>query len=195
MLIVSPRGITPGLPAFDPWLRLGANETGRDLLSRPIWHQLIAGSRLQPESVRPEPDLLPRWISSPGLPPVYERGDRPTVRVTISPVAGDSVGSPALRANIQLRDSGNTVGVQSIEHIAKPTAERARRAARGAPRSSPRPTDPLPAAEPKLLKRSRSSRHSRTSPQVDKAPRRPVPQAAAPSAEAAAPSAEASAKE
>jgi len=31
--IVSPRGITPGLPAFGPWLRLGANETGRDFLT------------------------------------------------------------------------------------------------------------------------------------------------------------------
>ena len=34
--------------------------------------------------------------------------------MTISPVAGDGVGSPALRANIQLPDSGNTVGVQGI---------------------------------------------------------------------------------
>jgi hypothetical protein len=34
--------------------------------------------------------------------------------VTISPVAGDGVGSPASRANIQLPDSGNTVGVQGI---------------------------------------------------------------------------------
>ena len=35
--------------------------------------------------------------------------------MTISPVAGDGVGSPALRANIQLPDSGNTVGVQGIQ--------------------------------------------------------------------------------
>ncbi|MBV8311247.1 MAG: hypothetical protein JO344_12760 [Planctomycetaceae bacterium] len=34
--------------------------------------------------------------------------------MTISPVAGDGVGSPALRANIQLPDSGNTVGVQGV---------------------------------------------------------------------------------
>ena len=34
--------------------------------------------------------------------------------MTISPIAGDGVGPPALRANIQLPDSGNTVGVQGI---------------------------------------------------------------------------------
>ena len=34
--------------------------------------------------------------------------------MTISPVAGDGVGSPALRANIQFPDSGNTVGMQGI---------------------------------------------------------------------------------
>ncbi|MGO9813377.1 MAG: hypothetical protein ACLP53_21755 [Isosphaeraceae bacterium] len=34
--------------------------------------------------------------------------------VTVSPVAGDGVGSPALRAIIQLPDCGNTVGVQGI---------------------------------------------------------------------------------
>ena len=39
--------------------------------------------------------------------------------MTISPVAGDGVGSPALRANIQLPDSGNTVGVQGIDYPGK----------------------------------------------------------------------------
>ena len=39
--------------------------------------------------------------------------------MTISPVAGDGVGSPALRANIQLADSGNTVGVQGIYYPGK----------------------------------------------------------------------------
>ena len=39
--------------------------------------------------------------------------------MTISPVAGDGVGSPALRANIQLPDSGNTVGVQGIYYPGK----------------------------------------------------------------------------
>ena len=39
--------------------------------------------------------------------------------MTISPVAGDGVGSPALRANIQLPDSGNTVGVQGIYYPVK----------------------------------------------------------------------------
>ncbi len=34
--------------------------------------------------------------------------------VTISPVAGDGVGSPAIRANIQLPDSGSTINVQGI---------------------------------------------------------------------------------
>ena len=39
--------------------------------------------------------------------------------MTISPVAGDGVGSPALRAYIQLADSGNTVGVQGIYYPGK----------------------------------------------------------------------------
>ncbi len=34
--------------------------------------------------------------------------------VTISPVAGDGVGAPAIRANIQLPDSGTTISVQGI---------------------------------------------------------------------------------
>ena len=48
-----------------------------------------------------------------------ERGGRPIIPVTISPVAGDGVGSPELRANIQLPDSGNTAGVQGIYYPGK----------------------------------------------------------------------------
>lgn len=34
--------------------------------------------------------------------------------ITMSPLAGDGVGAPAIRANIQLPDSGTTVNVQGI---------------------------------------------------------------------------------
>ena len=60
--------------------------------------------------------------------------------MTISPVAGDGVGSPALRANIQLPDSGNTVGVQGIyypgkkDHHKRVTTERPHPAGGSCPR-------------------------------------------------------------